>query len=130
MHVSHLFVALTAYGLLSHSFSTSTLALWKAATLGPRTSWPRLHCTNPSRGGTKDCLCCYFGFNTLLPFFLLAPVVLLLFGPFLLSATHLAAGACLVLLGGSPGSKARPDHASGPTGINQLCRTWHRASKS
>lgn len=105
MHVSRLFVALTAYGLPSHSFSTSTLALWKAATLGPRTSWPRLHCTNPSRGGTKDCLCCYFGFNTLLPFFLLAPVVLLLFGPFLLSATQLAAGACLVLLGGSPGPK-------------------------
>lgn len=78
---SHLFVDLTAYGLPSQSFSTSALAPWKAATLGPRTSWPRLRCANPSRGGTTRLSLLLFCFCKSLSIFLTSPSCPLAFQP-------------------------------------------------
>lgn len=74
MNGSHLFVDLTAYGLPSQSFSISALAPWKAAALGPRTSWPRLCCPNLSRGGTTRLpLLLLFCFCKSLSIFLTSP---------------------------------------------------------
>lgn len=91
MNASHFFVDLTAYGLPSRSFSTSALAPWKAAALGPRASWPRIHCANPSGGGTTRLPSLLFWFCKFLSIFLTSPSHPLAFWP--VAALHHSADA-------------------------------------